>query len=346
MPAAAKKIVWIVPSGAVDVTGEHPTSALASIRYRALIPMRELAARGHAATLLQVDTEAQLDRLQNLDGVDVVVPWKFSEAPGLFQRVIEIAHAKGAMVVYDLCDDHFDHPTHGPLYLRTCRSADVVVAATPMLAETITARTGRIANIIPEPYEGPKGAAKWGPGTERLKLLWFGHAGNLASIEGVVPKLVDYGAKRPMALTVVTFSHTDLTRQFKQFNQRHRHRLSLRYVEWSLAATWRELGATDIVVIPQDTNDRVHSAKSSNRLIESMWAGRFVVASPVPSYVEFGAWAALHEDLCAGLDWALAHQEVLESRIQGGQDYIAAHYSPEVIAGRWEEALLRPTQHL
>ena len=339
MPAAAKKIVWIVPSGLVDVTGEHPISALASVRYRALIPMREFAARGYEVTLLQVDSEAQLDRLKNLGGVDVVVLWKFSDPPALFQRVIEIAHAKGALVVYDLCDDYFDHPTFGPLYLSTCRSADVVVGATPLLAETIAARTGRIASIIPEPYEGPKGAARWAPGAERLKLLWFGHASNFASIQSVVPKLLDYGAKRPLALTVVTYSQADPTRQFKQFNQRHRHRLSLRYVEWSLAATWRELGDTDIVVIPQNTDSSARAAKSPNRLIESMWAGRFVVASPVPSYAEFGEWATLHEDICEGLDWALAHQDVLESRIQGAQDYIATHYSPGAIADRWEDAL-------
>ena len=339
MPATTRKIVWVVPSWAIDVTGDHPLSMVASVRYRVLIPMRELAARGHDVTVLPIDSEAQLDRLRDLGGVDVIVIWKFSAVPGLFRTVIEIAHAKGAKVAYDLCDDHFDHPTFGPLYLSTCRSADLVVAATPMLADTIATRTGRIASVIPEPFEGPKAAARWAPGADRMNLLWFGHSVNLDTIESAVPKLVDYGAKRPLALTVVTISKTDLLGQFKQFNQRHRHRLSLRYVEWSLEATWRELGATDIVVIPQNMSDRARIAKSPNRLIESMWAGRFVVASPIPSYVEFGEWAALFEDTCEGLDWVLAHQDALEPRIKGGQDYIAAHYSPSVIADRWEEAL-------
>lgn len=312
---------------------------MASIRYRVLIPMRELAARGHDVTVLPVDSEAQLDRLRNLGGVDVIVIWKFSEVPGLFQRVIEIAHAKGAKVAYDLCDDHFDHPTIGPLFMGSCRSADLVVASTPMLADTIATKTGRIARVVPESFEGPKAAARWAPSAGRLNLLWFGHSVNLDTIESVIPKLVEYGAKRPLAFTVVTIAQIDLLSQFKQFNWRHRNRLSLRYVEWSLEATWRELGATDVVVIPQNMSDRAKIVKSPNRLIESIWAGRVVVASPIPSYVEFSQWAVLREEICEGLDWVLAHQETLEPRIKGGQDYIAASHSPSVIADRWEDAL-------
>ena len=228
----------------------------------------------------------------------------------------------------------------GLLFVGIARSAVLRVASTPMLAEAIAARTGRLASVIAEPFEGAKAAARWAPGANRMNLLWFGHWANLDTIEKAVPALLDYGAKHPLALTVVTIAQTDLLRRFKQFNQHHRHRLSLRYVAWSLEATWRELGATDIVVIPQNMSERTRIAKSPNRLIESIWAGRFVVASPIPSYAEFGEWAALHEDICEGLDWALAHEDAVVPRIKAGQDYIATHYSPSVIADRWEDALV------
>lgn len=313
---------------------------MASVRYRVLIPMRELVARGHDVILLSVDSEAQLRHLDFLSDADTIVLWKVPEVPGLFERAIEKARAKGATVVYDLCDDHFDHAPFGEILVNTCRSADVVVASTQLLAETIQSRTGRIACVIPEPYEGPKGKAKWSPASDRIKLLWFGHWTNLDTIEDVIPNFVEYGAKCPLSLTVVTTSTIDLLTKFKQFNQRHRHRLSLRFVKWTSGDTWRELDAADIVVIPQKVNERTRNAKSANRLIESVWAGRFVIANPVPSYLEFGEWVALHENICDGLDWSLANQGLIASRIDGAQVHIEENFSPSMIAGRWECVLL------
>lgn len=140
-------------------------------------------------------------------------------------------------------------------------------------------------------------------------------------------------------IAYVTEAENDLSTEFKKSNQVHRHRLTLRYAKWSTDCLWRSLQEADLVVIPQVMNDKTRNAKSSNRLVESMWAGRFVVANPIPSYQEFGDWAILDERISDGLSLALTRQESLTKRIVEAQGHIETNYSIRAIGARWESAL-------
>ena len=68
-------------------------------------------------------------------------------------------------------------------------------------------------------------------------------------------------------------------------------------------------------------------AKSSNRIIESLWAGRFVVAHPIPSYMEFNKWAWIGGDLAEGIAWMVDNAASIAGRVSAAQDYIASAYS-------------------
>jgi glycosyltransferase involved in cell wall biosynthesis len=80
-------------------------------------------------------------------------------------------------------------------------------------------------------------------------------------------------------------------------------------------------------------------AKSANRIVEALWAGRFVVAHPIPSYLEFADCAWLGADVADGIAWVLQNQESIAGRIRAAQDRIAAVYSPDRIAAQWEQIL-------
>jgi glycosyltransferase involved in cell wall biosynthesis len=80
-------------------------------------------------------------------------------------------------------------------------------------------------------------------------------------------------------------------------------------------------------------------AKSANRIVEALWAGRFVVAHPIPSYLEFADYAWLGADLAEGISWVMRNQESIAGRIRAAQDRIAAAYSPDSIAAQWERIL-------
>ena len=182
------------------------------------------------------------------------------------------------------------------------------------------------------------GEARWFPQGPRLKALWFGHPTNLESLYQALPSLLQAGKRKPIDLRILTKRVDGIERACKDMNSRHRHALSMRFAEWSIAETWNSLAATDFVIIPARPDNRRLLAKSTNRIIESLWAGRFVVAHPIPSYLEFKEWAWIGEDLAEGIAWMVGHGSLLAARVRAAQEYIAATYSPRRIASEWEQA--------
>jgi len=219
-----------------------------------------------------------------------------------------------------------------------------VVTSTPALAKLLHAVIDRAPAVISEPYEGPKGEPRWNPDPIRLNAVWFGHPSNIDTIALSLDELVIVGRQRPIALTIVTGwvpnlerTCADVTRQWGQF-------VLLRCVEWSASATWRALAGTDLVVLPTLPQTLDKSIKSPNRLIESLWAGRCVVANPLPSYLEFGQWSFIDGSLSRALRSALDAQESISERIAAAQAHIAEHYSPVRIARQWEAVIAQAVE--
>src|SRR5215831_18235639 len=329
----------------VEETPDGFVSDLASVRYRMLIPMKALAARGHSTALLAVNAESLARVTDEIGQLDALVFKKTLEI-GRFQEQL-LARAKAARipVLFDICDPRIDPSTElGARNRRMAQAADRVVTSTPALAELLHAAIGRAPAVISEPYEGTRGEPRWNPDPIRLKALWFGHPSNIDTVPLSLDELVVVGRHRPIALTIVTGwvpnlerTCADVTRQWGQF-------VSLRYVEWSASATWCALAETDLVVLPTLPQAPDKSIKSANRLIESLWAGRCVVANPLPSYVEFERWSFIDGSLSRALRSALDAQESISGRIAAGQAHIAEHYSPERIAGQWEAVIAQTVE--
>lgn len=58
---------------------------------------------------------------------------------------------------------------------------------------------------------------------------------------------------------------------------------------WSKRNVELALEACDFVICPVDDSSPDGLSKSSNRVLEALWAGRPVLASPIPSYTELDA---------------------------------------------------------
>lgn len=130
---------------------------MASYRYRAQTPARELGAS-----------------INDLSA-DVLVYCKPAE-----EELDEARRAqdRGAKVIADFCDDHFDAHSH---YEKFARTADAVTCPT----REMTRRIPVLATVIPDPYEYPKVL----PHCSGNKVLWFGHGVNIESLLRVMPKI-------------------------------------------------------------------------------------------------------------------------------------------------------------
>jgi len=332
------KVVWITPKSDLIDTPSGIDSRVAGVRYRALMPAAGLAARGHQTAVVGFD-RAALDPVHAaIAGSDVAVFRRNYEEPQDIEALLEQTAGQGRKTVFDLSDDRL-HGRVGPHLRRMIELAGTVVTASTALQQKIKQEFGKDAFVAGDPFEGPRGVARWSGGSARLKALWFGHPVNLPSLYQSLPVLLQAGKKKPVDLRIVTERVEGIERECKDFNAKHRNTLSLRFAEWSNTETWSSLQVADFVVIPAVPGHPRTLAKSPNRIIESLWAGRFVLAHPIPSYMEFSDWAWIGDDIAGGVDWMMENGSLIESRIRAAQEHIAQTYAPESITSAWETIL-------
>ena len=334
------RIRWIL--SALGVDARHPTLPWASYRYRAKIPMRELAARGHACDWLPLrrdDTGAAA-----LDGADVLVFAKNHTERDEVVALLERARARGVPTVVDTCDDYFATGHELAPYYRTLVTlATVVTTSSFQLAAAIEDATDVEAHVVRDPYEGPRGEPRWAPSGTMVKALWFGMRQN---VHALLDQAVDLARRiEPYSLEIVAVTRHSpgLEQTFEALSSQTPGKLAMRLVDWSLQGNWDALRDCDLGLLPINRSDRFFLAKGPNRLVETLWAGRYAVASAIPSYEEFRPWAWLGDDLAAGIRWALAHPAEVLAKIAAAQAHIARHYSPQAAAAEWEAALSAAT---
>jgi SAM-dependent methyltransferase len=314
------------PSGA--------TSDLASARYRVLIPAQHLARRGHSVQVMSLPAgEAPREALDAQ--ADVAIFGKSFDASN--ERLAAHLRSRGMRVIVDYCDDHFEHPVHGAHFRRLAELATDLVASTDVLAESIKRHTGREARVITDPVEGPRGTPRFEPRLPALRVVWFGHPTNLVSVIDKASELEALARRMPVELTLVTERSPEVERLAGGIAALLPDRLTVRLLAWTVEGTWKMLEQSDVVWIPV-ANEDTKMAKSPNRLLESVWAGRFVVADAVPAYRPFDDLMPLGLGLESGVMQALADASSVERRLREGQRRVARSHSGFECGRLWAAA--------
>jgi len=192
--------------------------------------------------------------------------------------------------------------------------------------------TAARVSVITDPVEGaqqPGRVASRSP----CRLLWFGNMQNLDTLKYGLPQLERVADAVPHTLTLMTAPGAGAEAMAP-----HRFR------PWSVPALGEALQECDAVVIPSNPYDPLKAVKSPNRFTEAVWAGRFVLAHPLPAYQELAGFGWVGDDLGEGLRWLASNADEALQRIQRGQTAIAERFSPGVVAGAWKEAIRKAMQ--
>ena len=168
-----------------------------------------------------------------------------------------------------------------------------------------------------------------------LEPLWFGHFMNLQYLLRVAPVLGDLAHDIRCRLTVCSSDHPAVASGVEQLRRDAGPNLPVRFVPWSLDTIGATISGSDIVIIPTDRNDPAKRGAGSNRLVQALWCGRFVVANPLSSYRELADYAWLGDDLVSGIRWALDHPQKARGRVAAGQSAVESDYAAETIARQW-----------
>lgn len=354
----SRKIAWISQALPTGPLHDNLKSHIASVRYRTLIPARELQQRGIENVVISPETDAC--RTGNwLAGCSAVVfgklslfdPNAFRESAMKHLALAARAQSLGIRVIADICEDRFDHQLLGGYWKDMLRTADKIVTSTAQLAELVRQAGAQDVEIVPDPVEGSWGRPRFEPdsdteaekpngGSRSLKILWFGHQSNLDEVQAFLPELDRWVAARSKCVdfhivTAAGFGVEKIVEERMAMGSGAR----VRYFEWAPETAEAALQRCDFVVIPATLHISRKRSKSANRVTESLNAGRYVLAHPVPSYLEFADYAWIGDDLLEGMDWALAHPEAVINQIESGQLLIRQTYLPTAIALRWERAL-------
>ncbi len=330
------RVSWITFAEAYLDSSGNLTSDLASLRYRVIAAARGIDA-GHMPKIIAVKKPATEEQISTAETSDVVVFSK-SFLPSN-EELLRRVKAKGAITIFDVCDNHYDHADYSPHYRAMSAAADQVVCNTEQMALAARPYCHRPPVIIQDPYEGPGGRYAGLP--DNPKLLWFGHPSNFDSLQGCLSDLVTHAhQKRPLSLVVLSQINAKLETFAHEMSQRHAPYFSLAFQPWSLEGQWKALAACDAVIIPS-LQDKRKQVKSANRMIEALWAGKPVVAQPMPAYTAFGQWTPITSLISEGLEQLMTEREQIASRIQAAQTFIADQYSPTVIGSQWKQLLMQ-----
>ncbi len=318
------RVAW-VSFAPLDKHAGKVTSSMASVRYRMLVPAAAMA--DCDCKVMHLAPGANRRTLtERFRGVDAVVLGKLlggEREAALALELVASLKETGIAVLADYSDDHFSSAARGEAYRALASAVDRVVASTPGLADVIAQHTSAPVSVVTDPVEGERGEPRAAAATP-LRLLWFGHPSNLDTLQYALPQLQGL----PVSVTLMTASGAGA------------EQLSARFRPWSTQAVFDELRQCDAVFIPSNPYDPRKAVKSPNRFTESAWAGRFVLAHPLPAYQELADFGWVGEDLGEGLRWLAGNAGEALERIKRGQAAIAERFSPRAVAAAWKEAIL------
>ncbi len=355
-------VLWIVEAdrgGAIGDPGVLADSVVASQRMRVASPAAVLSGFGmrQSATSLQ-SMEDVLSASRHTPKAAV-----FSKILGtteskphfdLHEQLLNTLVAKGTRVIVDVCDNYFLGPATEHMR-RMISKASAVIANSAATADLIQENTGVRAVVIGDPVETSFGNSTLpvrnrslidvikGRHKHPVNLLWFG--GPLRSFEPLqklFPALSELSMRHPIDLNLVSAAFPEILRAAHAMNQTGSPDFRVTFSAWTRQCLQSALVQSDLVLLPGDSRDPSRTGASANRLIDAIWAGRYVVASGIPSYWEFRHAASIGDDIIRNLDWALSHRRNLPERIEIGQSIIRKKYLPEAIGHAWWSVLKAP----
>lgn len=316
--------------------------AIASARYRALLPARHLCEAGWPCEVFAPE-RADTYRL-------VVFQKVYDDAT---VREVERLKARGAKTVFDLCDNLFYYDLddaaaaarRAEQLRRMIGAADAVTVSTPALAAVVRETAGRddtvvIDDAVEVPRLNPLARSYYrlrgGLGAKRaeeFRVVWYGIAGRtrprfgMVDLEKVLPALSALNRETPVSLSVISNSE-EMFREYTRGAD-----FPVRYQEWGRRSFPYLFEPHDVCVLPVSPNP-LTLCKTSNRLLLSLMLGVAVVADRIPSYEEFAPFVRF-EDWERNLREYAADADLRRRNVRDARDYIRANYNKERTVRQW-----------
>ncbi len=274
------------------------------------------------------------------DKPDIIIVGKIIHADFLSRSKLWLANLRkakllGAKVIVDYTDHHlgFDSPLT-VFYQDILPLIDMVIVPHRALGDALKRfLPSHITPVIVEDLQEyiirPPSATKKSEKTDTL--LWFGHESNFQFLESLCKSWpVSAGRRLHIVSSQIVLDFLSAHGLQSSVN------LEILFDVWTTSAVRRAAERADLAIIPSDHESDKQFA-SSNRLVTALTLGLPVVATPIPSYLEFQKYFyalgsaeanAVFENPRAGLD-----------KVDDFQAKFPDRFSMQAIRNRWSYVL-------
>ncbi len=248
--------------------------------------------------------------------------------------LIELAKKRKIKIISIFDDWNFDINSktfNSKRNLPIANNSDVIIVKTKSASEVLYNNTGLVSKVVPDMlrFNTHKLYSKI---NYPFNLSWFGMHTNHDTLLGELININNTNFK--INLKIVTNFCDELK---LEINKLKCNNISFEYIDWHPRFD-KEIVNSDIVILPYP-KDKERLVKSSNRIIDSINLGRFVLLSDVVQFREFKNYT-FFGDIAEGLKWLKKNSHLAKNKIQRGQKYIKENYSNEITAKKWKDVII------
>ena len=246
--------------------------------------------------------------------------------------LVKIAKKEGIKIISIFDDWNFDKESKTDktsVNLPLAKISNLIIVKTKAASIVLKENTNLKSSIIPDMVR-----FKMAPPSTKIdspiNLIWFGMHSNHDSLFQELQNINNLGFK--VNLKVVT----NFSNEFKSLLVINYKNIKFKIIEWQ-TDFYKEIISSNVVIIPYP-KDKERLVKSSNRIIDSINLGKFVILSDVKQFIEFKEFS-YYGDIAQGLKWLKYNTDKIEIIVKNAQNHVSKNYSQEAVSNLWKKTI-------
>ena len=207
--------------------------------------------------------------------------------------------------------------------------SEVIIAKTDFAAKIIKQNTLILPKVIPDCIRY-KTLIPISGFNYPFNISWFGHYTNHKTVVKGIKEIKD--SKEKINLQIIT----NKIEKIKSLINNLDENISINFINWSINLH-EDIYKSDIVILPLFNNNNSY-VKSSNRIIDSLNMGRFIIINENSQFNEFKDYCYFG-NIGDGLKWIKKNKEIAKQMVIKGQKYALQNYSLKNICQKWKKIL-------
>lgn len=323
-------VLW-VSQGKVESQAGQPYSDELNVRLRVLAPANFLFDEGIHSDFVCPNENWTKNDFEGLTSYDLIV---FASPSMAVEREMALAAKEtNVAIVVDLVSDPNGSSEANSIAQQMLSIANTVTVPSLFYKNLLNDSLEVGADIVADPVEQYRRRAVFNP-NEKLNLLCLCDVVD-RHFDKLFAELVILAEDINVKLIVMAKNVEEVKKTTVRYEVNLNQPFQFDIQEWNEVEIPHNIINSDVVMLPCSENSS-NAFGRSRLLCESLWMGKFVVASESEVRKEFQQFAWISEDLTSGVKWAIENQNDVLGVIRAGQKYVESNNDWQSITQQWK----------